>query len=72
MSPAHREKLKNFDNLPNDALVPDAVAAAILGISLSSLKNRAPVPARQICDRRHGRRVGDLRALARGTEAAAA
>lgn len=68
MSPVNHEKLKNFDSLPDDALVSDAVAAIILDISLSSLKKTAPVPARQISERRHGRRVGDIRAKVRGTE----
>ncbi len=60
------DALANYDRLPDDALVPDPVAASLLSISLSTLKKKNPVPARQISERRHGRRVGDLRALIRG------
>jgi hypothetical protein len=66
MSPALLEKLKDFDKLPNDAIAPDRFAAAILGISVWTLQRENPVPPRQISERRRGRRVGDLRALARG------
>jgi hypothetical protein len=68
MSPTLREKLAEYDSLPNDALVPDAVAAVILAISIWTLRRENPVPARQISERRQGRRVGDLRAKVRGTE----
>jgi len=63
-------KLAEFDRLPNDAIVDDPVAAALLGISEDTLKRRNPVPRRQVSDRRGGRRVGDLRALSRGEAAA--
>jgi hypothetical protein len=66
MSPAAREKLAVFDSLPADSIVSDAVAAALLGISIWTLRRENPVPARQISERRHGRRVGDIRAKARG------
>jgi hypothetical protein len=65
MSPL-REKLADFDSLPQDALVPDAVAAEILSISVWTLRRENPVPRRQISERRFGRRVGDLRARVRG------
>lgn len=70
MSPADHKTLERFDFLPDDALVSDAVATVILGISLATLKKKNPVPARQISERRHGRRVGDLRAKVRGTDPA--
>jgi hypothetical protein len=66
MSPALLEKLKDFDKLPTDALVGDAIAAEILNISVWTLRRENPVPRRQISERKFGRRVGDLRALARG------
>jgi hypothetical protein len=61
MPTAQIAELAQFDSLPNDALVPDRVAAAILAISVWTLRRENPVPARQITERRRGRRVGDLR-----------
>jgi hypothetical protein len=66
-----QEFLARFDSLPNDAIAPDRFAAAILGISLWTLKRENPVPPRQISERRRGRRVGDLRNLIRGEAVAA-
>jgi hypothetical protein len=68
MSPTMREKLAEYDALPDDALVSDAVAAVILPISVLTLRRENPVPARQISERKRGRRVGDLRDKVRGTE----
>jgi hypothetical protein len=68
MTPKLLAKLKIFPSLPDDALVSDAEAAAVLNISLSTLKKKRPIPARQISEGRHGRRVGDIRALARGQQ----
>ena len=68
MSPTLRAKLAEYDSLPDDALVSDAVAAVILSISVWTLRRENPVPARQISERKRGRRVGDLRAKVRGTE----
>jgi len=62
-------KLAEFDRLPNDAVIGDQIAAAVLGISVDTLRRSNPVPRRQISDRRVGRRVGDLRALSRGAAA---
>jgi hypothetical protein len=59
-------KLAAFDSLPQDAIVPDAVAAVILAISIWTLRRENPVPRREISERRFGRRVGDLRAKVRG------
>ena len=61
MSTAQIAELAQFDLLPNDAIVPDRVAAAILSISIWTLRRENPVPARQITERRGGRRVGDIR-----------
>jgi hypothetical protein len=68
MSPTLRQKLAEYDALPDDALVADSVAATILDISIWTLRRTNPVPARQISERKRGRRVGDLRAKVRGTE----
>jgi hypothetical protein len=67
MSPTLREQLAEYDVLPDDAIVSDTVAAKILSISVWTLRRENPVPARQISERRRGRRVGDLRAKVRGT-----
>jgi len=67
--PAYRRKLKDFDSLPDDAVVPDVLAAEILSISPWTLRRTNPVPARQITERRRGRRAGDLRNLVRGRPA---
>lgn len=66
MSPTLREQLAEYDALPDDAIVSDTVAAKILSISVWTLRRENPVPARQISERRRGRRVGDLRAKVRG------
>jgi hypothetical protein len=70
--PTQFPELAYFDSLPNDAIVPDRVAAALLAISIWTLRRENPVPARQISERRRGRRVGDLRAKVRGAEPVAA
>jgi hypothetical protein len=72
MSPSHREKIAAFDSLPDDAVVLDPIAAELLGISVWTLRRNNTVPARQISQRRRGRRAGDIRAKIRGTEANAA
>jgi hypothetical protein len=69
--PTKRPELTFFDALPNDALVTDRVAAAILSISVWTLRRENPIPSRQISSRRRGRRVGDLRSLVRGEIVAA-
>ena len=56
----------NFDQLPDDAILNDHAAARILGVSVWTLRRAAPVPKRQISERRYGRRVGDIRAKVRG------
>ena len=66
MSPPLQRQLAIFDALPNDAVVFDAVACIVLGVSLNTLKTIEDLPARQISKGRHGRRVGDIRALVRG------
>lgn len=72
MSPTLREQLAEYEALPDDAIVSDSVAAKILSISVWTLRRENPVPARQISQRKRGRRVGDLRAKVRGTDPAQA
>jgi hypothetical protein len=54
------EKVAAFDTLPNDAIVPDEVAAVILSIGVDTLRRNNPIPQVQISERRRGRRVGAL------------
>ncbi len=63
--------IQAFDHLPDDAIVPDRVAAVLLNISVWTLNRTNPIPKRHITERRNGRRAGDLRSLIRGTIAAA-
>jgi hypothetical protein len=68
MAPAQRKQLKDFDALPDDAIVGDALAAKLLAISPWTLKRTNPVPPVQVSERRRGRRVGNLRNLIRGQQ----
>jgi hypothetical protein len=71
MSPDLTKKLQAFDTLPNDSVVADPVAAAVLNISLRTLRRNDPVRSIKLSARRIGRRVGDIRALLQGQPAAA-
>jgi hypothetical protein len=70
MSPELTKKLEAFDSLPNDSVVADPVAAAVLNISLRTLRRNDPVRSIKLSARRVGRRVGDIRALLHGESAA--
>ena len=59
------DKIKNFDDLPDDAVVPRCVTAAVLHISERTVR-RSESDVR-LSARRRGNRVGDIRAIARGT-----
>jgi hypothetical protein len=63
------EYVKRVNDLPDDAIVPDAAAAILLGISYTTLRRVNPVPRIQISERLGGRRLGDIRALGRGMPA---
>ena len=71
MSPDLSRKIEAFDSLPNDSVVADPVAAAVLNISLRTLRRNDPVRSIKLSARRVGRRVGDIRALLQGQPAAA-
>jgi hypothetical protein len=58
--------LDQFDRLPGAAIIPDLVAAKILGMSVWTLRRNNPVPQYRLSPRCRGRRVDDIRAL-RGT-----
>jgi hypothetical protein len=66
LSPFQAGRLAAFDTLPADAIVDDIVAAVVLGISVETLKRSDAVPRRDISQRTHGRRVGDIRDKIRG------
>jgi hypothetical protein len=57
-------KLKDFDALPDDAVVPRRVTAAVLNMSERTVKRS--VPTVNLSLRRRGNRVADIRAIARG------
>lgn len=63
------ELIKNFDQLPDDAVVPDRVTCLILGVSEWTFRRDPPKNLRRVplSARRVGRRVGDIRAFVRGT-----
>jgi hypothetical protein len=66
------EIIKNFDKLPDDAIVPRKVTALLLGMSERTVRRGLPIPQRQITERILGHRVGDIRAMARGLPAGTA
>jgi hypothetical protein len=71
MSPdAIQKKLGQLDQLPDDAVIADPVAAQVLDISLRTLRRRNPVPRIQLSPGRVGRRLGAVRAHVRGVAAA--
>jgi hypothetical protein len=65
-----RQKLAEFKILPDDAIVPEPVAAALLGMSTDTYRRTKPLPRRRIAKRLVGVRAGDIRALSRGNTAA--
>jgi hypothetical protein len=59
--------LDQIEHLPDTALVDDDVAGLILGGITRWTVNRIPdLPRIQVSERRHRRRLGDLRKRARG------
>jgi hypothetical protein len=64
-----KQILASFDSLPDDAIIPDPAAAEVMGISTDTLRRQTRIPQRRLSERRCGRRVGDIRALARGKAA---
>jgi hypothetical protein len=63
--------LERFAGMPDDAVVLDSEASSILRISVWTLKRHNPVRRIDLSPRRHGRRLGDIRALVRGEKPAA-
>jgi len=65
------ELVKNFDALPDDAVVPAKVTYILLNTSEWTMRRNPPLRRVQISQRRFGHRVGDIRALVRGQSATA-
>jgi hypothetical protein len=61
------ELIQHFDRLPEDALVPLKVSRIVRGTSEWTDRRKPMLPRRRISAGRYGHRVGDIRALARGT-----
>jgi hypothetical protein len=64
--------LQNFDKLPDDAIVPSKITAALLNISTRTLRRSPPIPKVKTGTRSCGYRAGSIRALARGESPQAA
>jgi hypothetical protein len=60
------ELVRNFDALPDDAVVPAKVLEIMINTSQWTLRRNPPLRRVQISQKRFGYRVGDIRALARG------
>jgi hypothetical protein len=58
------DTIKQFDTLPDDAVVPRWVTAAVLHLSERTV--RRSVPTVKLSPRRRGNRVGTVRDIARG------
>jgi hypothetical protein len=56
--------IKRFDDLPDDAVVPRRVTAAVLHMSERTVQRS--IPTIKLSTRRRGNRVGDIRKIARG------
>jgi hypothetical protein len=63
---------RNFDQLPDGAVIPDCAAAIVLGMSIWTLRRANPTPQIALSPRSRGRRVGDIRkAIRRAADATA-
>jgi hypothetical protein len=60
------EIVAKFDQLSDDAIVPDEVSAKVLGTSPWTLRRNRLLTYRRISERFKGHRVGDVRAVSRG------
>lgn len=60
------EILKQFDGLPDDALVSRAIVAAVTGVSERTLRRKKIFAEVAITERIKQTRVGDIRRLVRG------
>jgi hypothetical protein len=65
------ELVRNFDALPDDALVPTKVTEILLNTSEWTLRRNPPLRRIQVSQKCFRNRVGDIRALVRGQNPAA-
>jgi hypothetical protein len=66
MSPTKMELVEKFDTLSDDHIIPDEVAAIICNQSSRTMRRNNLIPRIKTGLRSGGRRVKDVRALARG------
>jgi hypothetical protein len=69
-NPTAFQLVKNFDDLPDSALLPTKATALILGVSERTVRREAlttKLARVQISAGRYGFRVGDIRALISST-----
>jgi hypothetical protein len=59
------EILRQFDNLPDTAVVPTKVTAAVIGTCEKTVRNNPLLPKRWVSPGRYGQGVGDIRRLVR-------
>jgi hypothetical protein len=59
------EILGRFDNLPDTAVVPTEVTAAVLSTCTKTVRNNPQLPKRWVSPGRYGQAVGDIRRLVR-------
>jgi hypothetical protein len=64
-----RETLRDFDALPNSAVVSAPVVAALTGLCEKSIRHHPKLKRIYVSRDRYGYRVGELRALLRGEAA---
>jgi hypothetical protein len=57
--------LRYFDQLPDQAVVPQKVTALLIGESARSLRRKKPIPTYPINGSLRGNKVGDVRRLLR-------
>jgi hypothetical protein len=57
--------IKNFDLLPNDAVLPTKATALILGLSERTVRKHPSLPRIYVSADRYGQRISDIRRLAR-------
>lgn len=53
--------IERVGQLPDEAILPDSVAAMLLGVSIWTLRRENPVAPVQVTPRCRGRRLGDIR-----------
>jgi hypothetical protein len=63
------ELIRRFDSLPDDAVVPTPVTAAVHGVSERTV--RRTYPSVRLSPGRKGQRVGTIRAMSRNEKPAA-